>query len=136
MLVAGVTAGQGCMLLENQGEGRVGKALRSGFSAWLAAVLVMALLCSPLVARHQGFNHYHPEGTPEHYHSIDSTLGSPVMTDVIVITVFMTVLVVLVFRSGRQALPLRCWPANQARAPPGLRAASAFACLCRSSRPG
>lgn len=92
-------------------------ALRSGFIAWLIAVLLAALFGSPLVAAHHDFNHYHPDGTPEHYHSIDSTLGSPVMTAVVVITVFFTI-VALLGRCGTPLLPLRAWQASQARAPP------------------
>jgi hypothetical protein len=119
MLVAGTDAVEGLIVLKHFRYGLAGKALCSGFSAWLISVLLAALFCSPVVATHHDFNHFHPEGTPEHYHGIDSTLGSPVITDLVVITAFFTVLAVLALQSRLPAVRLLVWPANQARAPPG-----------------
>lgn len=94
------------------------RAARAGLATWLGSVLLLALFTAPIVATHQDFNHYHPEGTPEHYHSIDSTLGSPVVTEIVIITLLVNVLGVLASLPELRLLTLVSWPANQPRAPP------------------
>lgn len=118
MLTVALNAGKGNSMRKTDSHQRLKGALWSGFIAWLCGVLVAALFGSPLVAAHHDFNHYHPEGVPEHYHSIDSTLGSPVITAVVVITVLFAVVALLGPNRRPPVLPLRVRRASQARAPP------------------
>lgn len=111
------------MLRVQLSDERGKRALRAGLIAWLVTALTLALFMAPIVATHHDFNHYHPEGTPDHYHSIDSTLGSPVVSDVVVITLLLIVLGILAFLPELRLLPLVSWPANQARAPPTAHSA-------------
>ncbi|MDQ3398524.1 MAG: hypothetical protein M3511_12295 [Deinococcota bacterium] len=54
--------------------------LQRGLRVWLvvfcACTLTISLFLAPYLASHHDFGHHHPEGTPEHVHTVSAVLGS------------------------------------------------------------
>jgi hypothetical protein len=49
---------------------RLNRALRVGFQAWMAAMLLQATAAAALATALPEVGHVHPEGTPNHAHSL------------------------------------------------------------------
>ncbi|MCA9838938.1 MAG: hypothetical protein KC422_18630 [Trueperaceae bacterium] len=52
------------------------QARNAGFRTFLAFWLTSALFAAPLLAKHQNFAHFHPEGTSYHIHAINALFHS------------------------------------------------------------
>lgn len=97
---------------------RLTTALRAGFNAYAATLLLAALLASPFNANHQDFGHSHAPHTALHLHSIQSFLGGTPATLGTALLLFFTLVFVLPLLSLGQPQLSAVKRAFASRAPP------------------
>lgn len=100
-----------------------GRALIAGTGMWLAATLAVVLLLAPWFAGQTNFpGHQHPEGTPDHIHTLEqAAVALSEFTAFIVLVVSAPLVLYTLRYTHENPITAPAYRQGYARAPPAMQ---------------